>query len=282
MPFRNMSTDEMRNLVRHQLETLERWLRRLVDDAIRAHYQGDFSALPIKKAIKDDVAARRGRESGRYPREVDALLFDDLVIIICHPQIYAHFRDAIEGAFPNGVDEARTFLDRIIEVRNPTAHANEITSHQAMRVMCYSTDVIDSLKAYYARHNLAQTYNAPSFHRVWDDRGNSAQVVQTSGVHFDFKGTALRPGDTFQLEVQADESFLADSYRIEWSVSNVNPPSRNSGKSFFLTIENRHVSETGLAIMAKIISNRDWHRHGEYDAIFWVWYSVLPPLSACA
>jgi hypothetical protein len=199
---------------------------------------------------------------------------------MCHPQVYPHFKNALQDAFPNGPAEARTFLDRIIEARNPLAHANDITSHQALRVMCYSADVIDSLKAYYTRNNLAQTYNAPSFIRVWDDHGNSAQVDKTGGIHFDFKETQLRPGDTLQLEVQPDESFPADSYRIEWAVTNVNPGSGGSGKSFFLTIENRHVSETGLAIMAKIISNRDWHRHGTHDAIFWVWYAVLPPLEA--
>lgn len=61
--FGNMSTDEMRNLVRHHLETLERWLRRLVDDALRAHYGGAFSALPIKQ----DIA--KARRSHRMERQ---------------------------------------------------------------------------------------------------------------------------------------------------------------------------------------------------------------------
>jgi hypothetical protein len=164
MPFRNMSTDEMRSIVRHQIETLERWLRRLVDDALNAHFGGSLAALPIKQDIKNQVAVRRGREPSRYPREVDALLFDELVTIICHPQLYAsRFQDGLKDAFPDGASEARTFLERIVVARNPLSHANEISRHQALRVECYSADVIESLKAYYARHNLAQTYNAPSF-----------------------------------------------------------------------------------------------------------------------
>ncbi|MEQ5844282.1 hypothetical protein N0A02_33000 (plasmid) [Paraburkholderia acidicola] len=274
-----MSTDEMRNLVRHRLETLERWLRRLIDDTLNAHYDGSLAKLPIKNEIVKAAVERRLKEPDRYPREVDALLFSDLVTILCHPQLFAsRFQDALKGAFPDGTAEARTFLDRIAEARNPLSHANDITSHQALRVACYSGDVIDSLKAHYASINMAQTYNAPSFIRVWDDRGNSAQIEKTEGCHFDFKGTQLRPGDSLQLEVQPDESFPADSYKVEWTVSNVNPPVVCLGKSFFVTIENRHVSQTGLAIMAKIISTRDWHRHGEHDAIFWVWYSALPPV----
>jgi hypothetical protein len=273
-----MSTDEMRNVVRHQLETLERWLRRLIDDAIRAHYQGDFSALPIKKAIKDDVVGRRGHEPHRYPRDVDALLFDDLVTI-CHPQIYKHFRDAVKGAFPNGVDEARTFLDRIIELRNPAAHANDITSHQAMRVMCYSTDVIGSLKAYYARNNLADTYNAPSFLRVFDTLGNNAQVESTQWGEFRFNDTPLRPGDIVHLEVQPDESFFEDSYRIQWTVCNVpRPLAPVVGRQFSLSVEDFHVTQDGLPIRCEIISNLNWHRHGTYDARFHVYYPVLPPI----
>jgi hypothetical protein len=274
----NMSTDETRILVRHQLETLERWLRRLVDDALRAHYGGAFLALPIKQDIKNQVADRRAREPQRYPRDVDALLFDDLVTITCHPQVYPHFRNAFQDAFPDGPAEARTFLDRIIEARNPLAHANDITSHQALRVMCYSADVIESLKAYYARNNLAQTYNAPSFLRIWDDRGNSAEPKTTTEAYYDeFRQIALHPGDTLKLEVQADESFPDDSYRIDWAVQMANGE-RGSGRVFPITIANHHVTQDGLPIEVRIISNLEWHRHGAYDAKIFILYSVLPPV----
>jgi hypothetical protein len=183
----------------------------------------------------------------------------------------------LKDAFPNGAPEARTFLNRIVDARNPLAHANDITRHQALRVACYSTDVIESLKGYYARNNLAQTYNAPSFLRFWDDRGNSAQVDTTDGSRFEFRQTHLRPGETLQLEVQPDESFPDHSYRIEWTVQ-VAQGERGSGKIFSLTIGDLHVSQDGLPIQAQIISNRDWHRHGAHDAKIFVLYSVLPPV----
>lgn len=278
MLFPGMPTDAMRNLARHQIETLERWLRRLIDEALRAHYGGALSALPIKQDIKDKAAGRRADDPGRYPREVDALLFNDLITIICHQQLYPHFRDALQDAFPDGVAEARTFLNRIVDPRNPLSHTNDITSHQALRVACYSADVIESLKAYYARNNLAQTYNAPSFIRVWDDQGNNAQIEKTDACFFDFTGTQLRPGDILQLEVQPDESFPEGAYRIEWQVCNVPQGESGSGRSFSLTIANRHVTQSGLPIQVKIISDRDWHRHGTFDAMFVATYSVLPPV----
>ncbi|WP_158898413.1 Swt1 family HEPN domain-containing protein [Burkholderia sp. L27(2015)] len=278
MPFRNMSTDEMRNLVRHQIETLERWLRRLIDDVLRAHHGGSLSALPIKKDIVTKAAERRSQEPPRYPREVDALLFDDLVTIICHPQMYGHFQDSLKDAFPDGAPEARTFLDRIVEARNPLAHTNDITTHQALRVACYSADVIESLKAYYARNNLAQTYNAPSFLRVWDSLGNSGQVEESQNCSFHFDNTPLRPGDTLQLEVQLDESFAEDSYRIEWAVCNVPQGERGLGRRFSLTLKDQHVTQNGLPIRATIIADRSWHKHGTYDAMLHIRYPVLPPI----
>lgn len=278
MPFRDMSTDEMRSLVRHQIETLERWLRRLIDDALRARYGGALSALPIKQDIKTKAADRRTGEPLRYPREVDALLFDDLVAILCHPQLYGHFQDALRDAFPDGVAEARTFLSRIVDPRNPLAHANDITSHQALRAMCYATDVIGSLKAHYARNNMAQTYNGPSFYRVWDGIGNSAQIDRTNHAEARFNATPLRPGDVLEIEVQVDESLAEHPFEIEWIVCNVRVAERGSGHKFVLPIRPVHVNQDGLTIRCQIVSTREWQRHGAYEAMFHVFYPVLPPV----
>lgn len=277
-----MLTDEMRSIVRHQIETLERWLRRLIDDAMQEHYEGTLSRLPMKKDILSKAVARRQKEPSRYPREVDALLFEDLIAIICHPQQYAHFQDALSSAFQNGESEARTYLNRIVDARNPLAHANEITSHQALRVACYSTDVIDSLKAYYKRINMAQAYNAPSFIRIWDDRANVGDATQlpADGAvrYFNFKTTQLRPGDVLQLEVQPDESFPEGSYRIDWVVNNVSNPQRGTGRKFSVMIENRHVSANGFMVSVEMTSNESWHRYGNADDRVSLHYSILPPI----
>lgn len=282
MPFRAMLTDEVRSIVRHQIETLERWLRRLIDDVAQEHYNGTLTHFPMKKDILSKAAERRKKEPSRYPREVDALLFDDLIDIICHPQQYAYFRDALSGAFRHGMNEARTYLNRIADARNPLAHANAITSHQALRVACYSTDIIESLKDYYKRINMAQAYNAPSFIRIWDDRGNIGDAAQlpTNGAvrRFDFKATQLRPGDILQLEAQPDESFPDGSYRIDWVVNNVSEPQRGTGRNFSVILEDRHVSASGFMVSVEMISNEGWHRYGNTDDRITLQYSILPPI----
>ncbi|WP_147405978.1 hypothetical protein [Ralstonia solanacearum] len=280
MPFRNMLTDEVRNVVRHQIETLERWLRSLLDDALQAHYCGSLSGLPIKPDIVKQAVERRNREPQRYPREVDALLFENLVDIICHPQLYnPHFKDGLKDAFPQGEQEARFFLKRVLEARNPVSHANDITSHQALRAICYSNDVIASLKSHYERNNLEQTYNAPVFLKIWDNFGNSEQVDKTHAIEFKFNKRPLRPGDAVHLEVQPDESFGDDTYRIEWMVCNVGGQGEKGlGRSFFLTLDDKHVTQDGLPIQVVITSNKNWHRHGQFDALLIVRYPVLPPI----
>ena len=282
MPFRNMPTDEMRNIVRHQIETLERWLRRLIDDVVRDKDGGTLLSLPMKKEALNKALLRRETEPSRYPREVDALLFDDVIAIICNRQQYVHFQDALSDAFQNGENEARTYLKRIVDPRNPLSHANEITSHQALQAMCYSTDILESLKAYYKKINMAQTYNAPSFIRIWDDRGNVGEAIQlpTDGAvrHLDFKETQLRPGDVLLLEVQPDESFPEDSYNIRWVVNNISPPQYGKGRKFSVVLENRHVSANGFMVSVEMISNKDWHRYGNADDRIGLRYSILPPV----
>lgn len=282
MLFRDISTDEMRSIVRHHIETLERWLRRLIDDVLQAHYDGTLTRLPMRKEVLNKAIERQQKEPGRYPREVDALLFDDLIAIICHSDQYSHFREALGEAFKNGEHEARTYLNRIVEARNPLAHSNDITSHQALRVVCYTTDVIESLKVYYKKINMAQAYNAPSFIRVWDDRGNSLDVAQLSinggPRRSSFKNTVLRPGDVLKLEVQPDESFPESSYSIIWVVNNVSPVKYVEGRTFSVEIEDKHVNANGFTLTAKITSKASWHRYGQVDDSVTLDYSILPPI----
>ena len=279
MSFGKLPTDDMRNIVRQKIETLERWLRRLIDDAVKVHHGGALSNLPINQDCVRAASRRRQAEPTRYPREVDALLFEDLITITCHPQLYPHhFRDPLGLAFPDGHPEARTFLSRIVEARNPLSHSNDITGHQALRALCYSTDVIESLKDYYARNNMQQDYNAPSLVQIWDDRGNSAQLNDTNTQLLEFRNTQLRPGDILELEVQPDESFPDDSYHINWIVCNIAAGERGNGRRFSLPITHRHVSQSGLTIRAEITSTRDWHRYANHDGMVHVRYQVLPPV----
>lgn len=167
---------------------------------------------------------------------------------------------------------------RVYDARNPVSHANDITSHQALRAICYANDVIESLKSYYARNNLAQTYNAPYFLKFRDDRGNSEQVNKTDGIQFCFNDTPLYPGDTLRLEVQPDESFAEGTYDIHWTVCNIFDGETGMGRHFSFKIGDKHVTQDGLPIQVRIVSKKSWHRHGQFDAMLFVRYPVLPPV----
>jgi hypothetical protein len=43
----------MRSFVRHQIETLERWLRRLIDDVLKAHHSGTLSGTADQAGHQD-------------------------------------------------------------------------------------------------------------------------------------------------------------------------------------------------------------------------------------
>ena len=78
------------------------------------------------------------------------MLLEDAIYIICKPELLKdHFRVPLAIAFPDGREEARTFLNRILAPRNNLAHANAISTRQSEQVVCYSNDVIDSLKQHY-------------------------------------------------------------------------------------------------------------------------------------
>jgi hypothetical protein len=110
---------------------------------------GGSSILPLKRvtSIKDRQAA----EKERYKRVIDAALLDDLITIICHPSLYKPiFIKYFQASFPNGVNELRNVLNKLIDPRNRLSHANPITHRQAEQVICYSHDIIDSIKNYYS------------------------------------------------------------------------------------------------------------------------------------
>jgi hypothetical protein len=234
----------------------------------------------FRKDIRDHSAKMLSESPGRYSREVDTLLIEHIVDTICKQDLYhACFSPALQDAYPDGREEARTFLSRLIPIRNALSHANPISVHDAERVFCYCDDVIESLKRHYSERNMAQEYNAPLFTKFTDSLGHS-EVLSGSIKHLDFTKTNLRVGDSIRWEVEVDSSYQPDEYTVEWSflgiprlLGEVNP----TGLSFALTILPKHVNEE-LKLVVQLTSKRDWHRGGSYDAGLIVAYKVLPSL----
>ena len=216
----------------------------------------------------------------RYSKAIDTLLFDYLVDTLCKHDLYALcFAGALRHAFPEGAQEARTFLRRLVAIRNSLSHANPISVHDAERVFCYCDDVIESLKRHYSERNMAHEYDAPLFTKFTDSLGHS-ELLSGSINLLDFTKTPLRVGESIRWEVEVDSSFQPDEYTVEWSfqsfprlLGEVNP----TGLSFALTILPKHVDEE-LKLVVVLKSKRDWHRRGPFDALLNVAYKVLPSL----
>lgn len=156
MLFKGMNDAEIRQICKERIETLEFWLRRLVDQEFLKIDLNYFNFLDekgnrlIKKNISDKVIERRSHEPERYSRYIDATLFDDLITIICNPSNYkANFEKYFIKNFAFGNEVLRFYLHKIYEPRNNLAHANPISLRQAEQIICYVNDILESIKDYY-------------------------------------------------------------------------------------------------------------------------------------
>jgi hypothetical protein len=285
MPLHRLPSEELRLVCRQKLETLELWLRRLIHEKLSHHFgaayfdTGVCNNNPIfKNAIQKHVVKLMDEHPGRYGRAVDTLLLDYLVDTVCKEDLYKTcFKPPLSHAFPDGREEARTFLLRLVPIRNALSHANPISVHDAERVICYCDDVLFSLQKYYMDRNMGREYNAPLFSRFVDSLGH-ADIPAASQDSLDYTGGGtLRPGDSIRLEVEVDSSFDPETYAIDWVVGNVQYGETGTGTYFTLAILRKHVSER-LDIRVMLKSRKEWHRHGSFDARLSVTYKVLPPI----
>ena len=283
---------EIRSLCKEKIESLEHWLRRLIDDTLAPIY-GDYFAHTdasgnrlVKNALAQQVAARRAAEPLRYPRRIDAVLLEDAVDILCKPDLFKnHFQQALSAAFPDGREEARTFLTRLLVPRNNLAHANTISVRQAEQIICYSNDVIESLKGFYRAMGLQEAYNVPLILKVTDSFGNTFTRSQFDPCHdggimlnfVDKPHMHLRPGDTLTLEIEVDPAFDPSTYQVMWT-------STKPGDSFPVTNTKAVIpitnSQVGLQcdIQCRVTTTKDWHRmHMGVDDFLMMHYKVLPP-----
>ena len=290
----HLSEADLRRVCWEKIEALEHWLRRLIDDTLQPKYGDYFSASDvkgnriIKSSIAQDANARRDLEPQRYPRKIDALLLENAIDIICNPQLFGdNFREPLKHAFPDGRDEARTFLKRVSSPRNNLAHANAISLRQAEQIICYTNDIIDALKAHYRHIGMQETYDAPLIIRVTDSFGNSYSRSQLPGVHdggvsknfIEIPEMHLRPGDVLTLDIEIDPSYDQATYNISWSSTKPWSSEHPTERKVVIPITNRQVGQQ-FDVQCRITSNRDWHRMSMgADDFLMFWYKVLPPVT---
>jgi len=295
MPLHNLTEVELRQNCKEAVEALEFWLRRVIDITLAPEFGSDYinaksstnSQHIIKKSVRDSIQNRASSDPIRYPRMVDAMLLDEEIDIICHPDLYkSFFKMYFEKSFPLGNDQLRNCLRKILEPRNNLAHANPISVRQAEQVICYSHDVIDAIKDRLKEMNLDKEYNAPTIINVSDSRGfvfHDAQIRRnnTGRGGIDLTGnqsTWLRSGDTVAVEVEIDPSFPAEEYNVDWVFPDgVNVHKCKSNHRVVLCLTDKNV-RVDFTIYCKVISNKSWHRCGDVDDCVGVTYKVLPQI----
>ncbi len=295
MPLHEIDSDNLRSHCKRTIENLERWLRRLIDDelskASKDYLNLEKNGSPIFKAeIRHYLPAEAAKNPTRFPRPIDAATLEEEIAIITNPMIYNdYFKAAMNGAFPDGREECRTFLSRLIEPRNHLYHANPISVRQAEQVVCYSNDVIASLKEYYVAQNLAQEFNAPTIVEYRDSLGrvfNGRNIIRTGSlpgaVIMVWKSPTsmpeeperpkLRPGDSVALEVVVDPSFDPSGYVVEWTCKG---RFWGTGARITRVIQPEDIG-MHVTVLCTVTSTNAWHRHGHYDDSLTVTLTVLP------
>ena len=142
-PFLDLKEIELRDLSKHQIDALEQWCRRLIDDIFKQNYGGfyiDAEVNPgqplIKSSIKRTIEERRKQDPTRFPRWIDGIVMEDLEYYICRDDLYSKYFRKIFEPFYSGKEEIRFVLQRLTAVRNRIAHGNAISVHEAEQALC--------------------------------------------------------------------------------------------------------------------------------------------------
>ena len=283
------SSSDLAAHCRSRIDGLELWLRRIVHEALTPEYgnilkyEDEKGNRLIKGAVSGPAIERMLREPDRYQRPVDALLLNDIFHLICDQRFYKKFFEPyLVAAFPVGREQALKTLEKLNDPRNRLAHAHPISVRSAEQVICYTGDVIGSIKERYAAMGLESQYNVPLFLGYSDSMGRMQSRFDAGVLGDDFQdhgpwkvGPYLRPGDILRIDVEVDPSFSESDYALKWRVDTEKVP--REGKSLIFLIEDRHVRAQFHVECALVYSKNDWHRLGDIDDRLTITYRVLPP-----
>lgn len=293
MPLHRVETELLRSDCRRAIENLERWLRRLIDQQLSPITQ-DYLLIQVNgsflfsKSIRENTHKKFEADKDRYPRPIDAATFEEAIEILTNHQLYqTNFSKALRAAFPEGRDVCRTYLNRLIDPRNRLSHANEISIRDAERIVCYSNDIISSIKEYYKEQGMDRDFNVPTIIGYKDSHGRSFSGSnlkrfsngelslwnsnESSGVPF----LALRCGEMVSFDVDVDPSFNASTYRVEWTVIG---RVWATGKKIEHVLTEQDIGQH-ITLLCCVISDRNWQRLGGCDDVLYVHLTVLPPVS---
>lgn len=279
--FNNFDADERASFIRTYTDSAERWLRHLVDLTLRPimgqHY---ITQGPWKKDLIRRVVDKIQTQPTQLQREIDATTFDQLIDMICHPDHWRNFRDGLATAYPDGVEEARTFLTRLQDIRNGVAHLRPCSIRQMEQALCYSNDVAESVKQHLQATGMSKEFYVPTFVSYSDSLGNYGNLpasewhyraIDLSNLHH----KRLYPRDVLTIDVDVDSSFDQESYDVIWYIK-THPSWRGEESKAIITLTEEHISQR-IEIQFKLKTTNSWHKEsGGFDDILDLYYRVLP------
>ena len=285
--FYQLSQEELRALCRTHIETLEMWARRLIHETLVQNYGKNYFDYKnsngdplINKEIRNNVLKLGEKHPKIKQRPVDGRYFEDLIKILCNPQLYKHFKPALDYMYPQGNGEVRCFLSRLIPIRNALSHANPISIRQAEQVVCYTNDFIDGLKAYYKDRGMDKVWNVPRIIRATDSLGNEFTFLSedNSSGNIRYNGQPLYCGDKYSVQVEVDPTFDADTYEICWKAGQTKYDNFKNKSFFEIELHNQDVAK-GYLVSCTIISNKEWHKFQFFDSRLNLILEVRPPVN---
>jgi hypothetical protein len=271
-----------REISRRHIESLESWLRRVIDHQLRAAYKANYESAVmaggnpiIPPKIKTQVDQRIATEPHRYPRWIDATQLNEVIRIIQH--LYRlHFSPVFAPTLPEVVVDFA--LDRLNEHRNPLMHGGACSTRMLEQSICYTNDITDACKRFFTDMKKEKQFDAPTFTRFVDSAGNVFHITAPEGQSSIFdarKGNVgiFQVGNIVTFEVEVDETYSPDTYKIFWNTFWGVQGGNGSRFTVELTDKNVSVQEE---VRATLVSNNAWHRNGVHDDFISVMYCVLP------
>lgn len=285
--FLNLPDEQLRAICRTHIEALEKWMRLMLHLALTEKYGNDY--LHVKNAdgnykfktkLVENADKMKAAEPGRFPTLLDTLFLDDLIYMVCHNDIYSTLSGALRDFYPEGMQETRTFLNRIVPVRNKLSHTNPFSERDAQRAVCYSNDFIDAAKEYFKQKKMTDSFNVPTIIRISDSFGNEMLPPNAKSFVYELKDPetsqplTLHHGDKFSVTLEIDPSFNPNDYDLRWDKTE-GLEIYDNGKKVTISIGNNLIGEKKL-IGCYVISHNDWHRSTGYDQFLVLKFTALP------
>ena len=285
----SFSEEEIRSLCRVNIEAFEKWARTIIDSELTKNLGVNYFDLElapnvpvVKKSIRDKTAQMMRSNPQRFHRKIDTLFLDEIIYLLCRNDLYKRFfKDFLDLIYPDGNAEARTYLNRLVPIRNCLSHSNPISIRDAERCICYTNDFIDGVKQYFYDKGEERVFNTPNAIKLNDSLGNEFQLNKDTmfeSICINRTGTTqlhqFHLGERYSAWLTLDPSFTPEQYTIEWHIE----CGRHLGNDSRLYIEiAEDMIRERCPIYCTIKSTKSWHRYRGYDQQFAIVFQVLPP-----